>query len=53
MTINRDLFLTILALDSYHCGYGQGTTGLSESGRLDGRALIRRARRASSRASPG
>jgi hypothetical protein len=31
MTISRDLFLSILALDSYNCGYGAGVSGLGET----------------------
>lgn len=31
MTISRDLFLSILALDSYNRGYGAGVSGLSEA----------------------
>jgi hypothetical protein len=38
--MNRDLFLAILSMDSYNRGYGEGITGLSESGRL-GTAIIR------------
>jgi hypothetical protein len=30
MTITRDLFLSILALDSYNRGYGAGVTGLGD-----------------------
>lgn len=37
--MNRDLFLAILALDSYNRGYGQRLAGLSDNGKL-GRAEI-------------
>ena len=30
--MNRDLFLAILSMDSYNRGYGQGITGLSNTG---------------------
>jgi hypothetical protein len=30
--MNRDLFLSILAIDSYNRGYGQGVDGLGNSG---------------------
>ncbi len=40
MTMNRDLFLAILSMDSYNRGYGVGVKGLSETGRL-GNATIR------------
>lgn len=32
--MNRDLFLAILAMDSYNRGYGVGVGGLNESGQL-------------------
>ena len=32
--MNRDLFLAILAMDSYNRGYGAGVSGLSESGKI-------------------
>ncbi len=32
MTINRDLLLAILAMDSYNRGYGQGIKGLESPG---------------------
>jgi len=38
--MNRDLFLAILAMDSYNRGYGAGISGLDESGAL-GNATIR------------
>ena len=38
--MNRDLFLAILALDSYNRGYGVNVRGLSESGKL-GQAILR------------
>ncbi|MCH3014575.1 hypothetical protein K3W98_14770, partial [Listeria monocytogenes] len=41
MTINSDLFLAILALDSYNRGYRQGIAGLSsQSGTSLGNAII-------------
>ncbi len=30
MTMNRDLFLVILSMDSYNRGYGQNVKGLSD-----------------------
>lgn len=46
--MNRDLMLSILAMDSYNRGYGQGvllnvgdsTTGQNEAGRQLGNAII-------------
>ncbi len=38
--MDRDLFLAILAMDSYNRGYGAGVTGLSETGGI-GNATIR------------
>jgi hypothetical protein len=32
MAMNRDLFLTILSMDSYNRGYGQGIKGLDSPG---------------------
>ena len=37
--MNRDLFLAILAMDSYHCGYGVSIKDLPESGQI-GNATI-------------
>jgi hypothetical protein len=39
MTLNRDLFLAILSMDSYNRGYGFGVGRLSETGSL-GRAIL-------------
>jgi hypothetical protein len=39
--MNRDLFLAILAMDSYNRGYGQGVSGLANSGHI-GNATITR-----------
>ena len=38
--MNRELFLSILALDSYNRGYGFNVSELSESGNL-GQAILR------------
>jgi hypothetical protein len=38
--MNRDLFLAILAMDSYNRGYGAGISGLNENGDI-GNATIR------------
>jgi hypothetical protein len=38
--MNRDLFLAILAMDSYNRGYGAGVNGLAETGSI-GNATIR------------
>ena len=38
--MNRDLLLAILAMDSYNRGYGQGITGLDETGQF-GNVTIR------------
>ena len=43
MTISRDLFLAILAMDSYNRGYSAGIDGLPESGQLGNASLITRA----------
>jgi hypothetical protein len=42
MTANKDLFLAILAMDSYNRGYGQGISGLSESGSIGNATISRR-----------
>ena len=34
MTMNRDVFLSILAMDSYNRGYGAGVNGLAQSGKI-------------------
>ena len=38
--MNRDLFLAILAMDSYNRGYGQGIKGLLETGQLGKATLL-------------
>jgi hypothetical protein len=40
MTLNRDLFLAILSMDSYNRGYGVGVKKLSETGTLGGATLL-------------
>jgi hypothetical protein len=42
MTINKDLFLAILSMDSYNRGYGQGISGLAESDSIGNAILTRR-----------
>jgi hypothetical protein len=42
MTMNRDLFLAILSMDSYNRGYGQGISGLAESGSIGNATITRR-----------
>ncbi len=37
--MNKDLFLAILAMDSYNRGYGEGVSGLSESGQIGGATI--------------
>jgi hypothetical protein len=38
--MNRDLFLSILALDSYNRGYGQRIAGLSDAGKLGAATIL-------------
>jgi hypothetical protein len=40
MTMNSDLFLAILSMDSYNRGYGFGITGLGGKGSRIGRATV-------------
>jgi hypothetical protein len=40
MTMTKNLFLAILSMDSYNRGYGQGISGLSETGSI-GNAIIK------------
>jgi hypothetical protein len=40
MTINRDLFLAILSMDSYNRGYGISVRGLGGVGSKLGKAVI-------------
>jgi hypothetical protein len=42
MTMNRDLFLSILAMDSYNRGYGAGISKLGETGQIGNAQLIAR-----------
>ena len=39
--MNRDVFLSLLALDSYNRGYGQNVGGLPSTGKI-GQATIKR-----------
>lgn len=39
--MNQDVFLSILAMDSYNRGYGQNVGGLSSSGQLGAATIIR------------
>ena len=38
--MDRDLFLAILAMDSYHRGYDVGISGLAETGQLGNATLL-------------
>lgn len=38
--MNRDLFLAILSMDSYNRGYGQGITGLSNTGLIGNASIL-------------
>ena len=38
--MNRELFLAILAMDSYNRGYGQGITGLSNTGLIGNASIL-------------
>ena len=38
--MNRDVFLSLLALDSYNRGYGQNVEGLAASGRLGNATIL-------------
>jgi hypothetical protein len=42
MTINNELFLAILSMDSYNRGYGANISGLSESGKLGNADIVLR-----------
>ncbi|MGB7373243.1 hypothetical protein [Pontixanthobacter sp.] len=41
--MNSDVFLSLLALDSYNRGYGANVGGLSESGSIGNASIITRA----------
>ena len=40
MPIDRDVFLSLLALDSYNRGYGQNVEGFAASGRLGNATIL-------------
>lgn len=42
MTMNRDVFLSLLALDAYNRGYGANIGGQSESGEIGNASIITR-----------
>ena len=42
MTINRNLFLSILAMDAYSRGYGVSISGLTETDGIGSATLITR-----------
>jgi hypothetical protein len=39
--MNRDVFLSILAMDSYNRGYGQGINGLADMGSIGSATILR------------
>lgn len=42
MTMNRDVFLSLLALDAYNRGYGANVGGLPESGEIGDASITTR-----------